>query len=79
MDARGIDAIVRTRINSGALPKRHPYRVFAGPSQGQTCDVRGEKLTTGTIEIEIEVDSFDARTRFYHRGCYGALEKSRDP
>jgi hypothetical protein len=75
MTERPLTEKILAKLLSGELPMRRPSRTWGGPSEGDVCAACDEAIEKGTVEIE--VDSADDRTRFYHVSCYGLLDAMR--
>lgn len=65
---------IRQKLHAGELPRRAPFSTWGGDASGQTCDACDEEIAGNG---EIEVDSADSRTRYFHPPCYRFLAEER--
>lgn len=69
----------RLLLESGALPRRRPDRVWGGPGSGGECPVCGDRVAAEDVEMELEFAGEDGSLQVFvhvHLGCFAALERA---
>jgi hypothetical protein len=66
---------IRDKFLSHQLPTQSPSKTWGGRAKNEICAVCDDSIV-GMSEIEAE--SADGRTRFYHVHCYGLLCLERE-
>ena len=59
---------VRRRLDSGALPRERPLKLWAGYGRGNVCCVCDKRLLYAHLVYECDVNEQTCR---FHLGCYG--------
>jgi hypothetical protein len=76
MDRANTRASIQQRLDSGALPRTPPTRMFAGRGTGAKCDGCGDQIRPEQVEYEF-FDAKGGRTFRMHLGCAGVWETFR--
>ena len=61
---------IRDKFLTHELPVEVPSKIWGGLATNRMCAVCDTEITT---TVEIEAQSADGRTRFYHVDCYQLL------
>jgi hypothetical protein len=65
---------IRGKFLSHQLPTQSPSKTWGGRAKNETCAVCDDNIVAMS---EIEAESADGRTRFYHLHCYQLLYEER--
>ena len=67
--------MIRDKMDSGALPREAPSKMFAGFGNGDSCD--GCETPILPAQVQYEFDAGDGRVIKFHLGCAGLWEAYR--
>jgi hypothetical protein len=67
MDSEILRRMIPTKFSTAELPVKPPTKVWGGRATGKICSACDLRIL-GCAEIEAV--GADARTRFYHAGCF---------
>jgi hypothetical protein len=70
-----IEALVRHKIQAGALSTETPTKLWVGKGTGQACDACGLPATSADIEYETDLPS--GRTLRFHQVCLTVWHQER--
>jgi hypothetical protein len=66
---------IRERLSTSELPPKPPIKTWGGVATNRPCAVCDVTIDAMS---EIEADSADGRTRFYHLHCYRLVALERE-
>jgi hypothetical protein len=72
---RDLSTVIRAKLAAGTLPATRPSQIWAGESEGVTCDACDQPITAGDMEYEANV--VEGGVFFFHRACFDAWHQER--
>lgn len=68
---------IREKMDTGALPREAPSKMFAGFGAGDLCDGCETPILPAQVQYEFDADAVGRRVIRFHLGCAGLWEAYR--
>jgi hypothetical protein len=70
MNAEAIRDLIRTKLQTGRLPRDSTRRAFGRPGNWQKCDACGETMAKALLMMEIYPQTSERKPLRLHGDCY---------
>jgi hypothetical protein len=68
---------IRTKLESGELPRAKPDKVWAGKGTDRPCTACGTVITPADVEYELDLGAAPAVTLRFHQACLTVWDELR--
>jgi len=72
-----LEALIRTRVLAGALPKDMPPKIWAGYGSGKVCSAC-DQIIMKALDVEYDVEMDDGGSFLFHQSCLALWHQERE-